>query len=315
MPNPTITTNYNGESISDILQLMVVGNEAVDKGSFYIHEDVQKSKEITRGFVGANPVREYQSLPADTSNLLSFTPRQLVPSRMMVFDLINPFDFQNYWKQYQPDGALADKVFKPEIQKVIVELYSKQVNSQIGRLIWQGDTTLAASSPLRFFNGIIPRAVADADTLKVTPAGALTAANIIAQLTATDALIPDSLYEDPDMVFHMSTADARIYLDALIALPNKDRGPSDSRNISDLTFKTRKIRTYSGFPKNFILAAKASTNPLSTNLHLGVNMTNDPENLKIERYRPEGDLYFIKANFMMDANYAFGQEIVIYRPS
>lgn len=315
MPNPVITTAYAGENTADILQLMVLGAEAIDKGSFYVHENVQKAKEITRGIVGANPIREYQSMPSDPINALSFTPRTLTPSRMMVFDTVNPMEFQNYWREYQPTGALADKELAPEIKKVIVELYRKQIDNQLGRLIWQGDTTLGSASPLRYFNGIVPRAVADANTLKPSVTGTLTAVNIIAALTATDVLIPDSLYEDPNMVFHMSTADARLYLDALIALPNKDRGPSDSRNISELTFKTRKIRTYSGFPKNFILAAKADTNPINTNLHAAVNMVDDPDNLKIERYRPEGDLFFIKANFEMDVNYGFSEEIVISRPS
>ena len=61
MPNPTITTVYAGENTAEILQLLVLGNEVIDKGSFYIHEDVQKTKAITRGFVSANPIRQYQS--------------------------------------------------------------------------------------------------------------------------------------------------------------------------------------------------------------------------------------------------------------
>lgn len=316
MPNPAITTAYAGEDIGQILQLMVLGNEAVDKGSFNIFEDVQKTKEITRGFVSTNPIQEYQSQPTVPSNSLSFTPRTLTPARMMVFDLVNPMDFQNYWREYQPKGPLADKILAPEIQKAIVALYSKQIDNQLGRLIWQGDTTLAANSPLRFFNGIVTRAAADGAVVKSTPVGNLTSANIIAQLTALDALIPDALYNDPNYVFHMSTADVRKYMDALIALTNKDKGPSDfGRNLDDLTFKNRKIVNYSGFPTNFILAAKADTNPLNTHLHIAVNMTSDPDNLKIERFRPEGDQFFLKASFEMDVNYSFSEELVMYKPS
>lgn len=315
MPNPAISTVYAGEDIGEILQLLILGNEAIDKGSFNIFEDVQKTKEITRGFVGINPIQDWQSQPTVPSNSLSFTPRSLTPNRMMVFDLINPMDFQQYWREYQPKGPLADKVFAPEIQKAIVALYAKQIDNQLGRLIWQGDTTLAANSPLRYFNGIITRASADASVVKPTPAGNLTAGNIIAQLTALDALIPDALYNEPTYNLHMSTADVRKYMDALIALANKDKGPSDfGRDLDSLTFKNRKIINYSGLPANFILAAKADTNPLNAHLHVAVNMTSDPDNLKIERFRPEGDQFFLKASFEMDVNYSFAEELVLYKP-
>jgi len=315
MPNPTITTAYAGENTAEILQLMVLGNEAITKGSFFIHEDVQRTKLITRGFVSANPIRPYQSMPADILNGLSFTERSMTPVRLMIFDTINPMDFQQYWREYQPTGPLVDKVLDPAIPKVIIELYSKQVNNQLGALMWSGNVSLAANDPLAHFNGIVVRALADAATIKPADTGVLTSANIIAGLKLVDDAIPDALYEDPDMVIHVSTAVARLYADALSTLANKGPAVSDVNALKNLTYKGREIRSYSRFPNANIMAAKASTSVLSTNLHAAVNMADDQENLKIERFRPEGDNYFIKASFMMDVNYGFSEEIVISKAS
>lgn len=312
MGNPTITTSYAGNDIGKILQLAVVGNEAVQKKSFFIHENVQKKKEITRGFVSDNIIQEYQAMPTVPSNALSFTPRSLEPVKMMIYDLINPMEFQSFWEQYQPDGPLADKVLNRDIQRVILEMYTKKSDNQLGRIVWQGNTAAGATSPLRFLNGIVTKAIADSSVIDVTPAGNITSANVIAILTTVDASIPDSLYEDPSMIIHMNTGDFRKYQDAIIAKTYKGQGEADK---VPAIFKGREIRTYSGFPANYIMVAKADTNPVNTALHMGVNMVNDPENLKLERWRPEGDLYFLKASFMMDVNYAFGEEIVLYQPA
>lgn len=316
MSNPTITTNYAGSDIGKILQNVLLGNEAIEKGQFYIWENVQKLKELTRGFVASNPLQEFQSMPTVPSNSLSFSPRTLVPTKMTLFDLVNPLDFQSYWEEYQPEGPLADKVINSDIIRVIMDLYKKQLNLQIGRLMWGGDVTLSTSSPLRFLNGIITKAVADANVQKPSAVGAITAGNIQSILTSVDALILDAVYEDPTMTFHMSTAMARLYMDSLIGLTYKDKGPADfNKKVEDLTFKNRKIVTYTTFPNNYILAAKGDTNPINTHLHMGVNLQSDFTDLKMERWRPEGDQWFIKGNIMMDVNYSFSEEIVLYKPS
>lgn len=311
MANPTISTAYAGSDIGKILQLAVVGNEAVKKGSFYIHENVQKTKEITRGFVADNIIQEHQAMPTTPSNALSFTPRNLTPVKMMIFDLINPMEFQSFWEQYQPEGPLADKVLNTDILRVILEMYTKKSDNQLGRLIWQGDKTAGPTSPLRFFDGIVTRAISDADVIDVTPAGNITANNVLSILSSCDTAIPDELYEDPTMIIHMNTGDFRKYQDAIIARDYKGQGEADK---VPAIFKGREIRTYSGFPANHVMIAKADTNPVNTNLHMGVNMASDTENLKLERWRPEGDLYFLKAAFMMDVNYGISEEVVLYQP-
>ena len=312
MPNPVITTNYAGMTTGEVLQLLVLGNEAFEKNSFMFHEDIDdKGLELSRMVVGSDLIQAYAAMPANPNNAITISPRRIDPVEVMLYDEFNPKEFRSYWKEFQKEGPLADKDLDPAIKNAIVANYASRVNNQLGRLIWSGDTTTTGA--LRFFNGIITKATADANVPKVTPAGNLTAANIIAQLTATHALISDALFADADGTLHMSTRDFRFYQDALIAISTKGPTP-DSLNSPVTTFKGMPIKHYSTFPTNRILFAKAS-NSQSSNLVAGMNANSDVDNIKIERYRPEGDIYFIKANFSLDVNYGFGEELVLYNPA
>lgn len=321
-----ITTNYAGDDIGQILELIILGNEAIDAGMLHVYEGVQKQKEITKANVVGDLIGPYQAFPTVPKGALSFTNNVLVPFKMTVFDLFNPIDFQSFWAEYQPEGPLAEKVLDPDIQRVIVDLYSKRIDNETGGLVWQGDFTGATFSTWNGhsmtgkFNGFITRAIADAAVPKPAANGNLTQANIVTQLTNMDALMLDSVYRDPNYFFHMSTASARLYMNYVIQNQTyKGPGVSDliagsGKTLDTLTFNGRKIMNYTGFPNNYILAAKGATSPNNTHLYAGVNMVSDPENLIIQRWRPEGDLFFLKANFSMDVNYSFPEELILYKP-
>jgi hypothetical protein len=309
MPYPSITTSYTGVSTKDILQLLVLGNEAFEKGALYVHEDIDdKGIELTRMVVASDIIQPYQSMPTVPSNALTITPRRLDPVKMMLFDFINPMEFQSYWKQFQNDGPLEDKVLNPQVQAAIIDAYSKRSDNQLGRLIWQGSKALAAPSPLRYIDGIVTRAIADVNVQKTAATGALTTGNVIAAFNNLDALITDALFEDPDVVFACSTGTFRLYQQAVRALTNKGQGPAE---WVPPVCNNRKILTFSGFPANYILAGKMTSNSATTNLHAAVNAEDDANNLVIQKWRPEGDLYFIKATFSLDVNYGFGEELFL----
>jgi hypothetical protein len=136
---------------------------------------------------------------------------------------INPRVFENVWKEFHPTGSLPDKVLDPNVQRVFAEVVLKQAQNQIGRLVWQGDTTLATSNPLHFFNGYVTRSAASSTNIDVTNIGTITVNNVITILNNCDAAVPDALYEDPDMVIHMNTGDFRKYQNAVRALTSKDK--------------------------------------------------------------------------------------------
>jgi hypothetical protein len=221
---------------------------------------------------------------------------------------INPRVFESAWREFQPKGALPDKVLDPQIQKVFADVVLRQVQAQLGRLIWQGDTTLAASNPLSYFNGYVTRAAASSTNIDVSNIGTISAANVMEILEDVNNEIPDALFEDPDMVFHMSTASFRLYQEADRKLSYKGKGPSDK---ADSQFAGREIRHYAGFPANVVLACKATTGT-DSNLYLATDKVRDTENLVIAKLRPEGEHFFLKALFKMDTAFSIDSESVYY---
>jgi hypothetical protein len=313
MANPTITTNYAGMTTGEVLQLLVLGNEAFQKNSFMFYEDIDdKGLELSRLVVGQNLIQPYAAMPTTPSNAMTFSPRRLDPVEVMLYDVFNPKEFRSYWKEFQKEGPLADKDIDPSIKNAITANYASRVNNQLGRLIWSGDKSTGAE--LRYIDGIVTRALADASVLKPATNGNNTAANIIANLTSLHNLVSDALYSDPDGAIHMSTRDYRFYQDALIALANKGPAANTFAAGTTDTFKGMTIKHYSTFPNNFILFAKGTNSP-NSNLVSGMNAASDVDNIKIERWRPEGETYFIKANFSLDVNYGFSEELFIYKPA
>jgi hypothetical protein len=312
MSSPAITSNFNGSVLDYIITEAVVGNEAFDKGSVYVMEDVQEKISIAKMTSSANPIIAREAMPTTKSATVTWSEATLEPADMMIYiPDINPRLFENVWREFQPKGALPDKVLDPRIQKTFADVVLKQAQYQIGKLLWQGDTTAASSTRLNFFNGYCTRAVASATNIDVTNIGVISAANVMTVFENVIAAIPDALFENPDFYLHMSTATFRIYQRADRALTTKGEQPWGA---ADQMFGNVKIRHYSAFPANQILGCVA-TNGTDSNLYAAVDKVRDVENFKIERLRPEGEHFFLKALFKMDANFSIDSESVFYAGS
>lgn len=309
MASPVLTSNYNGDVLDYIITEAVTGNEAVSKGSVYVIPDVPSKISIAKMTSSANPIIDREAMPTTKSATVTWSEASLTPVDMMIYvPDINPRIFEAAWRPFQPTGALPNKVLDPNIQKVFADVVMNQAQKQLGQLFWQGDTSLASSSPLHFFNGYVTRAAASGTNIDATNVGVLTKDTIIAALESVNNAIPDALFEDPDMVFHMSTTSYRYYQQANRALTYKGEGPSGA---AEAQYAGREIRHYAGFPANKILACKASTST-DSNLYAATDKINDVENFIIEKLRPEGEHYFLKALFKMDANFSIDSESVYY---
>lgn len=311
MASPVLTSNYNGDVLDYIITEAVVGNEAVSKGSVYVIPDVPNKISIAKMVSSANPIVAREAMPTTKSATVTWSESTLTPAEMMIYiPDINPRIFEAAWRPFQPKGALPNKVLDPNIQKVFADVVLKQAQKQLGTLLWQGDTTSATAS-LAFFNGYLTRAAASSTNIDVTNQGVITTANILSIMEACQAAVPDALFEDPDMVFHMKTATFRIYQQAVRQLTYKGQGPAEDVPAE---YGGRDIRHYSNFGSNKILVASASTGTES-NFYAAVDKVNDVENFIIEKLRPEGEHYFLKALFKMDANFRLDAESVYYAGS
>lgn len=313
MPNPNISTAYPGNlSHSEFLSLMVLGNQAVQKGSVWIVEDERKTAYFPKLAVNANLIQEQKATPDDPSNAASYTELAVTPVDMMLYDRINPRQFDTIWRQFQGDGPKVDRIMNPQVQAALLREFQKSVNNQLGDLIWAGDNSLAATSPLRFFDGYITLAAADSDVIDVTNIGAITEANVVSILEDCRQAIPDAILDDPNLVIHMNTGDHTKYVDSQYNKANK--GPADFEGNSITRFRGIEIRHYTGLPANSIIICISSTGS-DSNLVGAVDAASDAENIIIQKWRSDSDLFFVKANFRMAVGLVFGAQTILYQGS
>jgi hypothetical protein len=309
--SPVLTSNYNGDVLDYIIQETVIGNEVVDKGSVFVIEDVPSKLSIAKMVSTANPIIAREAMPTTKSATVTWSEATLTPAEMMIYiPDINPRIFEAAWRPFQPKGALPDKILDPNIQKVFADVVIKQASKQVGKLLLQGDTT-SGTAALAFFNGYFTRAASSATNIDVSNLGVITTANVQAILEACNQAVPDAIYDDPDMVFHMNTGDFRKYQQSVRQLSYKGQGPAEDVPAE---YGGREIRYYSQAPANKILVAKATTGT-DSNFYAAVDKQNDMENFIIEKLRPEGEFYFLKALFKMDANFSIDSESVYYAGS
>jgi hypothetical protein len=306
------TSNYVGEVEETIFTLTVVGNQAVEKGSVYVEAGVQDTLFLPRFNTAADSLQDRVADPdtSDASDSMTWDERSIEPLDAMFYDEFNPRTFENDWRPFQPTGPLVDRVVNPLIQTAIMTNAVNSVGTQIGKIIWQGDTVLVSPSPLRFFDGFIK--ILDADgAIAPTPAGPITAANVIDILELVVAAIPDAVYDDHNMVIHMSTTDIRLYKEAARALDFKGSNISDA---GDDRFAGFEIRSYSGMGISYIIAA-VSTAGKDSNLWAAVDVANDDENPKIARTKAASELFFIKILLKYGVNCPNPTQTVLYSPA
>lgn len=305
-----VTSAYVGEVADVLLSLMKNGNQAVEKGSVYVEAGVQKALHIPRFNAADDQIQARAETPSSASDSFTYDEHVLTPSDMMFYDTVNPRYFEDVWRPFQPVGPLVDRVDNPKIVSAIITETMKTVGKQLGKLIWQGDSDLT-TDPLEWMDGFVKIITAGTGTIIPTPAGAITAANVISILETTEAAIPAAIWEDPNVVFHMSTADFRLYQEAARALDFK--GP-DIGDAMQSRFAGRQIRHYEGMAKDSIIVAKATAGK-DSNLWGGVDINGDEDNVKIERYRPESELFIVKVLFKYGVQVGNFEECVIYNPS
>ncbi len=305
----TINSGYNGDSVDLLISLMTTGNQAVEKGSVYVHAGVQKSLALPRFNASADQIQANNADPqtAQASDSFTYDERSITPLSFMFYDEVNPRDFEDVWREFQPVGALADRVDNPKILAAITSETLKTFGTQIGKVIWQGDT--GGATAVSWFDGFEKILAADG-AINPTPAGAITAANVISILESVVAAIPDAVYDDPNMIIHMSTSAMRFYQQAARALDFKGTNIGDAQ---DERFGGFAIRNFSNMSADKIIVAKATAGR-DSNLWAGIDVNGDDENVKIARKSSMSELFGVLVRAKYGVNAPNPTECVLYVP-
>lgn len=314
---------YAGEVSSYMITRQVVEADTIKKGCIYVEDGIKKTRTIPRVEV-TNLFQKREATPTSSGNI-TVDARTLNPQDLMLYLEFNPRDFEQHWFATQLNPKLLDAELPATAENFVMMQAMKRVNEFFENHIWRGraaydpdgtnlDPTTkgaaATDSAYQYWDGLIVKALADANTLTVPSPAALTTSNIRTKFQAGYALVP------PAWLFKYGPAGLRLFVSYPDQQTYESAMQSDSFKNQDTTEKG--INRYNGYDVVPLAGLPAGTffwghgSPdISSNMWMGINSQEDL-NLQMARLQPNSELFFLKGLMKADTNFGFTDQIVMH---
>lgn len=320
-------TTYAGEVASNMITKAVVGADTIEKGCIYVEDGIKKKRTIPRVDV-TNIMQKRASIPTSSGNI-TVDARTLLPGDSMCYMEFNPRDFEQHWFAAQMNPKLLDAELPPTAENFVMLQLMKRLNEFFENAIWRSrlaydpdgtnlDPTTkgaaATDNSYQYWDGLIVRALSDANTIQVPSPVALTggaSGNIITKFQAAYALVPASLlYKRGKMGLKLfvSYADQQKYENTMQLLTTFKNQDTSEAGIN--RYNGYDVVPLAGLPEHTFFWGMGRPD-ISSNLWMGINSTEDNE-LKMMPLQNNAEEWFIKGLFKTDTNYGFTEELVIY---
>ena len=312
------STNYAGSIDAFLYAVMQDGADflSAEVAAAYQKVGVRYKEQLDRISYTANPLEDYTTGNPGFASGANKKKRDIEPKKMTLSGTIQPDEWLNDWDQYAPNGNLTQLMMNPQFLMRVMELALNAAWTQVADLFWIGDITAGPASPLRFFDGIITKIIADSDTDVnfLAPAGVITQANVIERFTNMYIATPDKYLKDANYKYHCSIADWKLLNLANTDVKKTTVGVLD-QVVMDL-FLSKRIVPSLGFPKDHILGAHTSLTE-DSNLVFANYFSLDSEfqGLTVAKVDNLGKVYGYRVDFMADAQYRHGGDITFYKPA
>ena len=149
---------------------------------------------------------------------------------------------------------------------------------------------------------------ADSSVIKVTSPITLTNVNIAGEFDRGFQKIKASLRYNPKMRIFCSYLTYDYYTEYQ---RNQSYKGIDVTEGGVLKYRGHEVVPVADFPENTYYIAMALPT-MESNIWMGVNSSDDQNNLEINRVSNTSDLWFVKGKMKVDVNYVFPDEIVYY---
>lgn len=315
MADTFVSTNYNGELNEFLYKVLGLGAQTAEKGGYHLIPGVNYKEELDYLETSEDPMTDYtDDTPSTGETATTLKKREVNPQKFTVWGSITPSAWLPIWRKYRAQGTLTQLNANPQFLRDVFDLVGNAAARQVDKLFWQGDTAAGGASPLRFFDGVIKKIEADSDTnvIFVTPAGAITKANVNDILEAVYTAMPDKFFDDPDFKIHMNTGDFK-----LLQFFNNDAKKTTvgvlDENIRRL-FLEKRIEHFTNLPASHIVAAKTmSAEQSNLVLAMYASLEDEMMGMKIEK-KDLSNITRYRFDGMADTQYRFGGDIVYYKP-
>jgi hypothetical protein len=313
-------TNYNGTLEEYFYMSMYDGMEFLNPGfgAAYQKTGVRKKTQLDKMIYTQNPLENYTEGNPGFGSGATKSKRDIEPKKMTLSGTFTPDEWLGEWDRYAPNGNLTSLMMNPAFLRRVVELALNASWDQIERLFWQGDYSLygAGTSPLRFFDGIITRLIADTETdvTFVTPQGVISEGNADAIIKSVYQAIPNRFKRDPNYKMHVSHEDFDILQFRDIDVKKSTDGILEQKIRK--FYLGKEIVPYNGMKKDHIIGAHSNTSQ-DSNLVFGTYFGLDAEfnSIQVAKIENLGVKYGFRVDFMADTQYRSGRDISLYKPT
>jgi len=278
---PTFTQNtYAGEFAGQYIAAALLSARTLDNKYVTIHPNV-KYKEVIQRIAVANIVND-ASCDFTTSGSVALSEAVLTPKELQVNLELCKQQFVQSWEALQLGYSAFDTIPK-SFNDYLISYVGGIVAQATEISVWQGVTAtngqfggfeVALSASVAASTGVI----AAGTGLELS--GSITAANVVAKLTAVQTAIPNTVYGKEDLAIYIPVNVAKAYQTAMSGNGSGGLGANgfnNQMNIGEKELNFQGIPMYlcPGMSDNKIVAT------LKSNLHFGTGLLSDFNEVKV----------------------------------
>ncbi len=289
---------------------LILGSDTLDKGVAQLITGMQKQVTLNRFFTEGDNITGRVATPVTAADASTKDEKQIVMGELMYYDEFDPKEFNLDWEFLWASGGNPNQEPSTALVNAIMPSVTANFNNTLERMLWQGDIS-AGTDPLQIFDGWEKLFAADGTVIDVTPAGAITAANVISIFEDMLAAAPANLRELGNPSFIVPHEVKYLYQEAARSLDFK--GTNIDSAMPDL---------FGGFPIISVGGRSASNCSFlnagsgdDSELKVAVWADADRMNVEIARLQANSDLFFIKMAATVGVNSVYGKQIVNYIPA
>ena len=304
-------TTYSGEAASQFIVKAITGNETVQGGHIYVQDGIKKKFTIPRFDADYEDLIQDRAATPTSKGDMTVTGKVLEPADYMIYVEFNPRDYEQHWFATQLNPTLIDRSLPATVESTVIQEVLKRHDRYMNKAIWNSNTTNAAPSIYRYYDGLIRKAKlansgADQTNFVGSPT-TLSAANIVAELQKGFDLLPAALKYDPNMKIFVSYKTFDLYM---TAQQNQLYKGADFTSLGVARFQGLQVVRINDMPNDTYLMAKGTAG-MDSNLWLGLNSTEDAS-ITLEKLQANSELYFIKMLMKVDVQIGWNSETVYY---
>ena len=305
----SISTTYAGEFGNQYIAASLLSASTINDGGITVKPNINFRETIKK--VNTGSLVQDASCDFNPTSNITLTERVLEPDNLQVNLQVCKNDFLKDWEA-QSMGFSGFKNLPPQFSDFILAHVAAEIAQKTEQTIWSGVAANAGE-----YAGLVTLAAADADipAAQKIAAGAVTSANVIAEMGKVVDEIPSALYGKEDLHLYVSQNVARAYVRQLGGFGANGLGAAGTNsmgtqwwNNGSLSFDGVKVFVAQGMNDNSMMAAERS------NLYFGTSLVGNMNEVKLlDMSDLDGSSNCrIICRFSGAVNYGIASDIVVY---